>query len=353
MPLTLSICTNIEGRFVDGNRAGEELVGCAAKLIGKSFLESSLLSQETLAKARELLAQSARGQATGPEEITLNRKDGGRRTVEVRAYPIQVRGQVLVLGIARDITERKRAEEQLLESREQLRALAGRLQTVREEERARLAREIHDVLAQELTLLELDCQWLRRRLSQPVDEEGRRALKEETDKMVEAIDRAMESVQRVATEIPSRCARHPWAVRRYRMAGQRFPGPRPNRLPGGRAGRASCPGPGAFDGVVSHLSGGPGECGSARSRHPGASPFGAPTRGDCADGAGQWLRHSGAQAGGPSFGSGSGECANGRCCWAAIAKSPAWRGRGPPSKCGCRCRPAGPKTRRYERHSHC
>lgn len=193
---------DLEGRFVDGNRAGEELVGYAREeLIGKSFLESNLLSQETLAKARELLAQSARGQATGPEEITLNRKDGGRRTVEVRAYPIQVRGQVLVLGIARDITERKRAEEQLLESRKQLRALAGRLQTVREEERARLAREIHDVLAQELTLLELDCQWLRHRLSQPVDEEGRRALKEETDKMVEVIDRAMESVQRVATEL--------------------------------------------------------------------------------------------------------------------------------------------------------
>jgi PAS domain S-box-containing protein len=193
---------DLEGRFVDGNRASEEMVGYRREeLIGKSFLDSNLVSQEDLAKLRALLAQSARGEATGPDEITLNRKDGSRRTVEVRAYPIQVLAQVLVLGIARDITERKRTEEELRESREQLRALAARLQAVREEERARLAREIHDVLAQELTLLKLDCMWLRRRLSQPLDEAGQRALKGETEKMVGAIDRAMESAQRIATEL--------------------------------------------------------------------------------------------------------------------------------------------------------
>jgi PAS domain S-box-containing protein len=193
---------DLQGRFVDGNRAAEELIGFRREeLAGKSFLESNLLSQDLLAKARALLAQSARGEASGPDEITLNRKDGSRRTLEVRAYPIQLRAQVLVLAIARDITERKRAEEELRKSREQLRALAGRLQAVREEERTRLAREIHDVLAQELTLLKLDCVWLRRRLSRPLDEAGRRGLMGETQKMVEVIDRAMESVQRIATEL--------------------------------------------------------------------------------------------------------------------------------------------------------
>ena len=193
---------DLQGRFVDGNRASEEMVGYRREeLIGKSYLESNLVSQEDLAKVGTLLAQSARGEATGPDEITLNRRDGSRRTVEVRTYPIRVLAQVLVLGIARDITERKRAEEQLRESREQFRALAARLQAVREEERARFAREIHDVLAQELTLLKLDCMWLRRRLSQPLDEAGQRILKGETDKMVEAIDRAMESVQRIAAEL--------------------------------------------------------------------------------------------------------------------------------------------------------
>ena len=193
---------DLEGRFVDANRAGEQLVGyCRKELIGKSFFESDLFSHGDLANVRLLLAQSARGEATGPTEITLNRKDGSRLTAEVRTYPIQVLGQLLVLGIARDITERKRAEDQLRESREQLRALAGRLQAVREEERTRLARNLHDGLAQELTLLKLDSGWLGRRLSQPLDEAGQRALKGQTDKMIEAIDHAIESVQTIAAEL--------------------------------------------------------------------------------------------------------------------------------------------------------
>ena len=53
-------------------------------------------------------------------------------------------------------TERPRAEEELRRSREELRTLAVRLQAVREKERARLAREIHDELSGSLTALKMD-----------------------------------------------------------------------------------------------------------------------------------------------------------------------------------------------------
>src|SRR5206468_3271847 len=59
-------------------------------------------------------------------------------------------------GIQRDVSDRVRALEELEQSRAELRALAARLQTTREEERTRIAREIHDELGQALTALKLD-----------------------------------------------------------------------------------------------------------------------------------------------------------------------------------------------------
>src|SRR5260370_1759188 len=56
-------------------------------------------------------------------------------------------------GIQRDVTDRTRAADELEQSREELRALAARLQAIRQEERTRIAREIHDELGQALTAL--------------------------------------------------------------------------------------------------------------------------------------------------------------------------------------------------------
>ena len=70
----------------------------------------------------------------------------------------------LVLVHTEDVTERKRNEQQLRESGEQLRALAVRLQSIREEERTSLSREIHDELGQLMTGLKMDLAWIRRRV---------------------------------------------------------------------------------------------------------------------------------------------------------------------------------------------
>src|SRR3954451_4818400 len=65
---------------------------------------------------------------------------------------------------AHDRGERKRAQEQLRKSHEQLRALSVYLQSVREEERTRIAREVHDGLGQALTSCKLDLSWIAGRL---------------------------------------------------------------------------------------------------------------------------------------------------------------------------------------------
>ncbi len=93
-----------------------------------------------------------------------------------------------------EIKDRKIAEAQLRESEVQLRALAARLISVREEERARIAREVHDELGQVLTGLKMDVTWLTRRLAGT-----EKPLVEKAEAMSRLIDSTMHLVRRIAT----------------------------------------------------------------------------------------------------------------------------------------------------------
>jgi diguanylate cyclase (GGDEF)-like protein/PAS domain S-box-containing protein len=114
---------DLKGNFVDGNKAAEELIGYPKEeLIGKSFLKLNLLPLSQIPRAAALLARNLLGQSTGPDEFTIRRKDQSLAPVEIRTYPIKTKGETLVLGIARDIIERKQAEDAIRESEEQFRS---------------------------------------------------------------------------------------------------------------------------------------------------------------------------------------------------------------------------------------
>jgi len=113
---------DLKGNFIDGNKAAERLTGYKRKeLIGKSFLKLKLLSLADIPKAVKLLAKNLRGQPTGPDEFVVNRKDNTKVAVEISTYPVKIKGKTYVLGIARDITERKQAEKTLRESEQRFR----------------------------------------------------------------------------------------------------------------------------------------------------------------------------------------------------------------------------------------
>ncbi|MDQ5835473.1 MAG: PAS domain S-box protein, partial [Acidobacteriota bacterium] len=127
------------------------------------------------------------------------RHDGQTRVFHFRVNVVaDERGRaVRMFGTAQDVTERRLAEEQLRSSNEKLRALAARLQSVREEEAVRIAREIHDELGGALTGLKFDFSWLARRLSGPHMEEKRQKL----EVMSALIDETIQKVRNISTEL--------------------------------------------------------------------------------------------------------------------------------------------------------
>ena len=97
-------------------------------------------------------------------------------------------------ALHKEIAEHKLTEHRLRESEENLRALAARLQSVREEEQIRIAREVHDGLGQALTGLKMDLTWLAGKLKP--DQE---ALLQKVGGMFGLIDETIHSVRKIAS----------------------------------------------------------------------------------------------------------------------------------------------------------
>jgi signal transduction histidine kinase len=98
--------------------------------------------------------------------------------------------------VLRDVTQQRRAESELRELNRQLSSLSVSLQDVREQERTRLARELHDELGQQLTGLKLSLSWLGSRLK-----EGRSTTPDMVDDMRHLLDTAIASVRRISSEL--------------------------------------------------------------------------------------------------------------------------------------------------------
>jgi len=229
-----------EGNVASWNAGAQRLKGYnSAEIIGRHF--SVFYPQEDLMnnKPREILAQAAR-QGRSEDEGWRVRKDGSRFWANVvitalrdsegnllgfakltrdttenreRAEALTKAKELLELRVEQrtavltrvndemrtEIAERQHAEEELRKSRDQLRALAARLQSVREEERTYMAREIHDELGQACTAIKMDLALIGRKLTK-----RQTALRAKVDSSMQLVDDTIVTLRRIASELRPR-----------------------------------------------------------------------------------------------------------------------------------------------------
>ena len=188
--------TTVDDRVIRVNTEFTRLFGYAPdETIGRRLSELIVPDDESPNPVRRVagLAHAERVEAEG----VCRRKDGSRLRVAMVRVPVSIPGaEPVVYAIYRDITEHERAAEELHRSLDQLRALAARVQTVREDERTRVAREIHDVLGQALTAIKIDISSL---LRESPSDKGPGAAR--IGSVLQLLDDTIRVVRRIATEL--------------------------------------------------------------------------------------------------------------------------------------------------------
>lgn len=129
-------------------------------------------------------------------DIQLVTKGNRNLLVEFNAVIIEDDGKQLIIFSGREPVGRKRIEEKLMQTTEQLRNLSSHLQSVREEERTNIAREIHDELGQVLTVLKIQVTLLSKELRK-----DQFNIRERMESVARLLEETVESVQRITSEL--------------------------------------------------------------------------------------------------------------------------------------------------------
>ncbi len=188
------------GRIVLFNPAAERMFGCPAKEALGSRLDR-FIPERFRGAHRDHVSrfgqsgEMARSKETRSEIVAL-RADGEELVVDASISQVDASGRKLYTAVLRDITARLEREEALRQSNRQLRELSAAMESIREEERTRIARELHDDLGQQLTGLRMNLSWIRNRLRTDQPE-----LLDKVLALQKQIDMAVGSVRRITAEL--------------------------------------------------------------------------------------------------------------------------------------------------------
>jgi PAS domain S-box-containing protein len=150
-------------------------------------------------------------------DLCFHRKDGSELWAIVSTTPVLDGEASGVLGMLTDITERRRGEERLRRSSEQIRKLAGRLITAQEEERRRISRELHDDVVQTVASLAINISRIRQKLPASADSS---AL--ELKALQQRVSGLADDIRRISHQLHSAVLEHAGLIMAIRAFAEEF-----------------------------------------------------------------------------------------------------------------------------------
>jgi PAS domain S-box-containing protein len=196
------ISINLDGYVMSWNKGAEKLLGYPTdEALGKHI--SFVYPVEDREFLEREVIDPVKAKGTHQVEVRRRTKSGEMRFAQLALTLLRddTDAPIGIIGYSMDITDRKRVQEALLTSRNQLAALAVRLESVREEERTRIALEVHDVLGQALTGLKLDVAWVYKRITEPIEPAQRAAVLTRLVSALELLDSTIQAVRDIATAL--------------------------------------------------------------------------------------------------------------------------------------------------------
>ena len=188
---------NINGEMEDINPAGLEMIEADTieKVQGHSVLD--VINKPYKKAFKKIIKEGFNGKS-GIIEYQITGYKGSVRWLDTHAVPLKNQeGKIVsLLCVTRDMTKSKKAQEEINKTAEQLRQLTAHLQGIREEERKRIGREIHDELGQQLTAIKMDVVWIDKKIPEETT-----ALKNKLKNIIGLLDGSNQSIRRILSEL--------------------------------------------------------------------------------------------------------------------------------------------------------
>ncbi len=204
-----------EGLHLRWNKNFETVTGYSHEELGRMYAMEFIDESE-----HEIIKEAIRKafeEGSSITEASFKTKDGQMIPHLLHAWRIDYDGHPCMLGMGINIAERKRKEDEVREISEQLRSLMSHQQEVREEERKRIAREIHDELGQQLTAVKMDVAWIDKKTPEDND-----VFKKKLKNIIGLLDSSNLSIRKILNELRMGILDHYNIVEALRIQGRQF-----------------------------------------------------------------------------------------------------------------------------------